>query len=84
MTMTRVRILYTSGREDTYEVDFTGSELSHQKLQSWMSSPRLILQTEEALVIIPSSGIEKIMFELTGDGSNIPPIEGLRRARKLT
>ena len=84
MSMTRVRILYTSGREDTYEVDFTGSEVSHQKLQAWMNSPRLVLQTDEALVVIPSSGIEKIMFELAGDGSNIPPIEGLRRARKLS
>ena len=84
MSMTRVRILYTSGREDTYEVEFTGPEVSHQKLQVWMNSPRLVLQTEEALVVIPSSGIEKIMFELTGDGANIPPIEGLRRARKLS
>ena len=82
--MTRVRILYTSGREDTYEIDFTGRELSHTKLQAWMNSPRLILQTEEALVVIPSSGIEKIMFELSDNREIIPPIEGLRRARKIS
>jgi hypothetical protein len=82
--MTRVRILYTSGREDTYEVEFSGKEISHQKVQAWMNSPRLVLQTDEALVVIPSSGIEKIMFEITNVRENIPPIEGLYRARKIS
>jgi hypothetical protein len=81
--MTRVRILYTSGREDMYEVDFSDLDVSNKKLQTWMSSPRLILHTDEALVVIPSSGIEKIMFELPDGGTELPPIEGLRRAKKL-
>ena len=80
---TRIMIRFKSGRESLYEIRVPEAS-SASRFRSWLDDPQLVLQTERALVIIPSSAIEEISIELTHGGEKLPPVQGIIEARQLT
>jgi hypothetical protein len=61
---TAVTVRFISGREETYEMDLWDNTTAQARLQGFAENPKLVLQTNDEVIIIPGSAIESISIKL--------------------
>jgi hypothetical protein len=78
-----VTVRYLSGREEQFEVEFWGGTGVEARLQQFLQSPTVVLQTATELIIIPATAIESLSIALPKDDKARPAFESVRLARRL-
>ena len=76
-------VRYISGREDQFEVDFWGGTGAESRLNEFIQSPNLALQTDTELIVIPGTAIESLSIALPEDEGTRTPFKGIRVAKRL-
>jgi len=61
---TSVKIRFTSGREERFEMEFWGGPGAQARLRAFVAKPTLLLQTSDEVLIIPGSAIECISIKI--------------------
>jgi hypothetical protein len=61
---TLVTVRFASGREEKFEMDLWGGTRAQARLQAFAENPTLILQTNDEVIVIPSSAIECISIKV--------------------
>lgn len=79
---TRLKIRYLSGREEEFDFEVFGGAGAHGRLQQFLKNPTLALQTEDELIIIPSSAVESISIQLPDEEASRPQLD-VNRARRV-
>ncbi len=57
---TLVTVRFVSGREEKFEMDLWGGSGAQARLKAFAENPTLVLQTDDEVIVIPSSAIECI------------------------
>jgi hypothetical protein len=77
-------VRYLSGREEQFEVEFWGGANAEGRLQEFIKSPTVVLQTPDGLLIIPASAIESLLIALPEDEEEArPTLKTIRQAKRL-
>ena len=77
-------VRYLSGREEQFEFEFWGGAGVEGRLQEFLKSPTVVLQTATELLIIPASAIESLSIALPEDEEQASPeFKNIRRAKRL-
>jgi hypothetical protein len=80
---TTLTVRYTSGREEKFEVDYWGGARREARLQEFLKSPNVVLQTSTELIIIPATAIESLSIAFPEGGQPVAALEGVRTATRL-
>jgi hypothetical protein len=75
-------VRYISGREERFEVEAWGGTGGKDRLETFVATPNLILQTSNELIVIPGSAVECYSFALPPDLSPTT-LEGIRHAKRI-
>jgi hypothetical protein len=78
-------VRYLSGREEQFEFESWGGAGVEGRLQEFVKSPTIVLQTPDGLVIIPASAIESVLIALPEgmDEEARPTFKTIRHAKRL-
>jgi hypothetical protein len=79
----KMTVRYTSGREDSFEVDLFGGDSAELRLKEFVKDPTVVLQTDNELIVIPSNSIERITFSLPQSGREGFQLGSVRIAKRL-
>ena len=77
-----VTVRFTSGREESFEMQFSGGAGAPARLQAFVENPTLVLKTIDEVLIIPGSAIECISIK-TQKGDDWSGLTGLRPAKRI-
>lgn len=80
---TQVTVRFTSGREERFEMELWGGAGSQTRLDAFADNPKLIFQTNDEVIIIPSSAIECISVKLQKGDSRLSLGDNCRPATRL-
>ena len=78
-------IRYLSGREERFEVEEWGGSGVEGRLQEFVKSPTVVLQTPDGVIIIPASAMEclSITWPEGMVEEDLPTFKTIRHARRL-
>jgi hypothetical protein len=76
-------VRYLSGRQEQFEVDFWGGAGAEGRLQDFLKSPNVVLQTATELIVIPASAIESLSIALPKEVKDRAAFESVRVAKRL-
>lgn len=80
---TQVTVRFTSGREEKFDMELWGGTGAQTRLHAFAENPKLILQTNDEVIIIPSSAIECISVKLQKGDSRLSLGDNVRPATRL-
>jgi hypothetical protein len=81
--MTKMTVRYTSGREDQFEVEVFGGQTAEFRLREFAKDPTLVLQTENEVILIPPSAIERITMSLGKSEREQVKLPNVTKAKRL-
>jgi hypothetical protein len=78
-----VTIRFTSGREEKFEIEFSGGAGAPARLQAFVENSTLVLRTADEVLILPGSAIECISIKTQkgDDWSNLPNLRPAKRIK---
>jgi hypothetical protein len=80
---TKATVRFISGREEQFEVELFGGTAAETRLKEFVRDPTIVLQTEEEIIIIPSTAVECIILPFPEFGRDTLDFQGIRKARRL-
>lgn len=80
---THVTVRFISGREEKFEMELWGGTGTQNRLHAFAENPKLILQTADEVIIIPSSAIESISVKLQKGDSRLTLGDNVRPATRV-
>jgi hypothetical protein len=80
---TIVTVRYVSGRGEKFEIDLWGGAGAKDRLQAFLKTPNVVVQTDTELIIIPGSAIECISITLPEAGESQLHLGAIRSAKRL-
>ena len=76
-------IRYVSGREEKFALELFGGTAAEVRLREFAKDPTIVLQTENEILIIPSTAVECITLPFPEFGRDAIDLPGIRRARRV-
>jgi hypothetical protein len=80
---TTVVIRYVSGREEQFETELVGGNSAEDRLKAFSQNPTILLQTENEIVLIPATAIERISLPLPEADEERIPLPNVRKATRI-
>ena len=80
---TKVSIRYVSGREEQFELELFGGSSAENRLKEFSKDPTILLRTENEVVIIPATAIERITFPLPDSEETASALSGVRKGKRV-
>ena len=80
---TKATVRFLSGREEHFEVELFGGTAAETRLKDFARDPTIVLQTEDEIIIIPSTAVECITLPFPEFGRDNLDFPGVRRARRV-
>jgi small nuclear ribonucleoprotein (snRNP)-like protein len=80
---TTATIRYVSGREEKFEFEVLGGSGMKARLEAFVKTPNLVLQTATEVVIIPAHAIESISIALPEDDRTELSLGDIRVVKRL-
>jgi hypothetical protein len=76
-------VRYASGREERFEVEFFGGASAVDRLKEFVKNPTVVLQSENEVIIIPSTAIECITLGLPDTEGRAVALPGVRKGHRV-
>ena len=76
-------IRYVSGCKEKFEIELWGGTGAKARLEAFVQTPNLVLQTPNELLIIPGSAIECISITLPDEADGRLDLDYVRAAERL-
>jgi len=80
---TKVNIRYVSGREEQFEIELYGGSSAENRLKEFSQDPTILLRTDNEVVIIPATAIERITFPLPDSEETAIALPGVRKGKRV-
>jgi hypothetical protein len=80
---TKATVRFVSGREEQFMVELFGGSASETRLKEFARDPTIVLQTEEEIIIIPSTAVECITLPFPEFGRDAIDLPSIRKAKRL-
>jgi hypothetical protein len=77
-----LKVRFTSGREESFEVDFWAGTGAAARLKEFAKNPTLLLRTDKEVVLIPGAAVEEASLAVSERemaGLNLPEIRAAKR-----
>jgi hypothetical protein len=76
-------VRFLSGRQEQFEVDFWGGAGAEGRLQEFLKSPNVVLQTTTDLIILPTAAIESLIITLPKEEKARLGLDSIRVAKRV-
>jgi hypothetical protein len=81
---TKVSVRYVSGRQEQFEVELFGGASTEARLKDFIKSPMITLQSENELIIIPSTAIECITLPMPDAVKGAMASSTIRKGKRVS
>jgi hypothetical protein len=76
-------VRYVSGRSERFEIELWGGAGAKARLEAFLKTPNVVMQTDTELIIIPGSAIECISITLPEEGDSRLDLGAVRSGKRL-
>jgi hypothetical protein len=76
-------IRYVSGRSEKFEMELWGGARAKERLEAFLKTPNILMQTGTELIIIPGSAVECISITLPEEKDSRLDLGAIRSAKRL-
>ena len=80
---TTMTIRYVSGRSEKFEIELWGGARTKERLDAFLQTPNLVIQTGAELILIPGSAVECVCIALPESGDSRLDLGEIRSAKRL-
>jgi len=84
MMKTKVSVRYVSGRQEQFEIELFGGASAEARLKDFIKSPSITLQSENELIIIPSTAIECITLPVPDAARSAMASSTIRKGKRVS
>jgi hypothetical protein len=76
-------VRYVSGRSEKFEIELWVGARSKARIDAFLKTPNLVIQTDTELIFIPGSAVECVCITLPEGGDSRLDLGEIRAAKRL-